>query len=198
MRQQFRHPLRAILAAAGAALALGVPALAMGQAAPELSVPAQTTAASSNSIVVPSVTLAEPGYVVVHEGSATEFGADIGATAFMEAGTYSNVEVTLNRDIVDGEYLWPMLHTEDNGNNAYDGAATDSPVSNEANGNANFGGVIVFPTVVSAAQAAPSPADSGNAGLASANQSSGPMIGFLLLGTVALGLLAARRFTLSR
>ena len=79
---------------------------------------------------IASVTAAADGYIVIHE--ADENGdlvvePAIGFAAVSQ-GENSNVRVTLNRDAVDGETLFAMLHTEDNDNTTYDGPGTDAPV----------------------------------------------------------------------
>ncbi len=113
-------------------------------------------------LVVPAAALDQPFYVVVHEGDAGSFGAVIGSTGLFQPGAYAKIAVSLDRPLVAGEYVWPMLHTEDSGNGAYDDPATDKPVVHAAAGNGSFGGVVVFRSQITQPVAAPS---TGNAGL---------------------------------
>lgn len=64
--------------------------------------------AEDGSITINSVTLAEGGWVVVHNGDADNFGAVAGAT-LVPAGTSTNVVVALTDPT---EILWPMLHVD--------------------------------------------------------------------------------------
>ena len=114
-------------------------------------------------LVVPEAYVSDqPFYVVVHEGDADSFGAVIGSTDLLQrAVTYTDVVVSLDRPLVAGEYVWPMLHTDDNGNGVYDDDATDAPIVDERWGNGSFGGVLVFRSQVTQ-PVAPS---TGNAGL---------------------------------
>ena len=117
----------------------------------------------TTQLVVPEAYVSDqPFYVVVHEGDADSFGAVIGSTDLLQrAVTYTDVVVSLDRPLVAGEYVWPMLHTDDNGNGVYDDAATDAPIVDERWGNGSFGGVLVFRSQVTQ-PVAPS---TGNAGL---------------------------------
>jgi hypothetical protein len=82
---------------------------------------------------IASVTAAADGYIVIHE--ADENGELVVAPAIgfaaVSQGENSNVRVTLDREAVDGETLFAMLHTEDGGNDTYDGPADDAPVLGE-------------------------------------------------------------------
>jgi plastocyanin len=110
----------------------------------------QVLAKGETTIVIDSVTMAEPGYVAVHEGDEDSFtGTVLGVSAYLAIGTHENVEIVLDPAPVDGQTVWPMLHTEDTGNETYDGAAQDLPVIDEVAGNPAFGGVVVFPILIS-------------------------------------------------
>lgn len=187
---------RFTLAIGVAALAASLlPGLALAQMATTLQVADQTAASGATSIVVAQASFDQPFYVVVHEGSATQFGAVVGNTALLQPGDYTNIQVPLTRAVQDGEYLWPMLHTEDNGNGQYDDPATDKPITDATAGNASFGGVMTFPLQVTVqAQTAPPPAASGNAGLAgtSGGVSTG---GVIAVAAFAAALLAGVAYT---
>jgi uncharacterized Zn-binding protein involved in type VI secretion len=146
-----RGPISAI--AATVLLAIALPALVAAQATPALTVEDATVSPGAAEIIVPAASLPVDGYLVVHEGDASAFGAVLGSSALLPAGSYTSVPVPLNRAIADGEYLWPMLHSEDNGNGVYDDAATDKPIADASTGNASFGGVVTFPMQLTVAQA---------------------------------------------
>jgi hypothetical protein len=65
------------------------------------------------------------------------------------------VKIALDRAPTDGEKLWAMLHTEDNGNTTYDGAAVDKPTVDANCGNSALGNVVTFPFIARVAVAPP-------------------------------------------
>ena len=139
-----RHTTRAGLAL-GAILALAAWSVTSAQEAPELTVSDQEVESGSDTITIDSFTLTEPGYVVVHEGTESNFGDVIGNSEYLEAGDYTDFEVTLDRELEDGEYVWPMLHSEASGNEQYDSVQDDPPVSDQQAGNADVNNVVAFP-----------------------------------------------------
>ena len=188
-----------------AALAALVPTALFAQVATSLEV-ADNEAFGPSIIVVPGASHGEEFYIVIHESDGDGFGGGVGSSALLPAGSIANHRIQLDRAIVDGEHLWPMLHTDGNGNGLYDDPSTDPPVVDADAGNASFGGVLVFRMQVSVAAAPvappaqadpPAAADTGNAGLASAFEGFGmtPWLA-LLAGTIVLvgaGGLATRR-----
>jgi hypothetical protein len=154
-----------------AALAALVPTALLAQVATSLDV-ADNEAFGPTVISVPGASHGTEYYIVIHEGDAEAFGGVVGFSPLLPPGAVSNYRVQLNRPIVDGEHLWPMLHTDGNGNGVYDDPSTDPPVIDASAGNASFGGVLVFRMQVSTGentpstqQPAPSAADTGNAGI---------------------------------
>lgn len=141
---------RAGVAVLGAMLAFGLPALATGQEAPSLDLGDTISVEedSADTITLSSFTLAEAGYVVVHEDSDGAPGAVIGSSEYLEAGAHTDVEVTLDRDLEADEVIWPMLHTEGSDNETYDGIEPDPPVIDETAGNPDANNVITFPVTV--------------------------------------------------
>ena len=115
------------------------------------------------------------GYIVIHEGDATSFGGVVGSSSLLTAGSHTNVTIQLDRPIENGEYLWPMLHSEDNGNGVYDDPGTDAPIADAGTGNADFGGVVTFPMQLTV-ESAPAAAPAGNAGLSSDSDGSAPWL----------------------
>lgn len=161
-----------------------------------LTVADATVEAGSTQLVVPAASLPVEGYVVIHEGDASSFGAVLGSSTLLSAGSHSSVVVQLSRPIANGEYLWPMLHSEDNGNGVYDDAATDKPIADASTGNASFGGVVTFPIRLTV-QTAPGAADTGNAGIAAAGGTPGGALPYVVGSLLLLGALltVARRAT---
>jgi plastocyanin len=112
-----------------------------------LTVSDAVVAPGTKQIVIPHSLQGRAGYIAIHESSAAGApGPVIGVTAYQPAGTtYTALTVSLDRALKDGETLWPMLHTEDNGNKTYDGAAVDLPTVDAACGNASVGNIVTFP-----------------------------------------------------
>lgn len=153
---------------------------------------------NANKITITKSQQARAGYIAIHESTATGApGPVIGITAFQPAGTvYTNLSVTLDRALKNGETLFPMLHTEDNGNTTYDGAAVDLPTVDTACGNPAIANIATFPMKISFAAAPIAPATgTGVAPSSSSNNLMFLVIGSLLALTVVGGttLVAVRR-----
>lgn len=183
-----KHLFKAGVVAAAAAL---IPAAVFAQASAhtELTVADQAVAPGASQITVAAAGHTQDFYIVVHEGDASKFGADIGNTVLMKAGNYTNVTVPLKRAVKDGEVLWPMLHTDDNLNGSYDGPATDKPVSDATAGNSATGNVVTFSLTVTEQAGAPTAPRTGMAGILADGSSSALAVGLLaaLAVTVTVG-----------
>jgi hypothetical protein len=82
---------------------------------------ADQTADPANQVVIAEVVNPADGFIVIHEDDgAGGIGGVIGASALLEAGTSTDVVVTLDREAVDGETLYAMLHSDSNGNGVYE------------------------------------------------------------------------------
>ena len=187
------------------ALAALIPTALFAQVATSLDVE-DNEAFGPSIISVPGASHGESFFIAIHEGDADSFAAVVGFSALLPPGAITDHLIQLDRPIVDGEYLWPMLHVDGNGNGVYDDAATDPSVSDTDAGNAAFGGILVFSVQVSTAPApsappaqdSPAAADTGNGGLATTSEGFGltPWLA-LLVGTVILvgasGLATRRR-----
>ena len=185
------------------ALAALVPTALFAQVATSLDV-ADNEAFGPSVISVPGASHSESFFIAIHEGDAGSFAAVVGFSALLPPGAITDHLIQLNRPIVDGEYLWPMLHVDGNGNGVYDDAATDPPVSDTGAGNAAFGGILVFSMQVSTGEQAPSTpvdppaaADTGNASLATTSEGFGlaPWLALLVSTVILVGAsgLATRR-----
>lgn len=93
---------------------------------------------AGNTVIIPTATLIAPGYIVIHEQEAGELGPAIGASELYEAGTYQDIEVTLDRASVSTETLYGMLH-DDDGNAQYEFPGPDAPTVN------SLGEIVVSP-----------------------------------------------------
>jgi len=81
------------------------------------------------TVTIDSVTVSQDGFVVIHEGTADEFGAVIGF-APVSAGTTTDVAVELDGDATD--VIWPMLHVDNETMGEYEFGeveGADGPVS---------------------------------------------------------------------
>jgi|GEM_PF-412528 hypothetical protein len=90
------------------------------------------TADPANVVTIAQVDATAAGYIVIHEADADGnlvVEPAIGVAA-VSVGGNTDVEVTLDRPVIDGETLFAMLHSEDNGNTTYDGPGVDAPVTN--------------------------------------------------------------------
>lgn len=79
-----------------------------------------------SQLVINLVSIALPGYVVIHESKDGKSGSIIGSSALIEGSGEKNVKVTLQRAAKDGEELIAMLH-EEKGGDGFD-PAIDLPV----------------------------------------------------------------------
>ncbi|WP_375140843.1 DUF7282 domain-containing protein [Salinarchaeum laminariae] len=82
------------------------------------------------TITVDEVTLAEGGFVTIHDGSLTEgntFGSVVGTSGYLAAGTHENVTVTLESPQDSGTYH-AMAHMDSNGDRAYSFVASNGEV----------------------------------------------------------------------
>lgn len=94
-----------------------------------------------NTVVVESVTMNTDGWVVIHanDNGAPVVPEIISEPKFLEAGTHSNVEVTLENSaaVNAGDMLWVMLHADTGVSQEYefDGSnGLDTPIT-DADGN---------------------------------------------------------------
>lgn len=85
------------------------------------------------SVVVEFVTLAEAGFVVIHESIEGALGPILGKSDRLAPGLTEKTAITLSRDAKDGEELIVMLHHDD-GDGGFD-PAKDLPVK-DAEGSA--------------------------------------------------------------
>jgi len=123
-----------------------------------LTVADQNVGGALKELVIARAQQARAGYVAIHENSATNSpGAVIGASSYLAAGSdNAGLKLTLDRPLKDGEKVWAMLHTENNGNQTYDGATVDKPTIEASCGNSALANIVTFPlTVKVTAPAAP-------------------------------------------
>jgi PGF-CTERM protein len=100
----------------------------------EVTVPAEATVTFENqstggdSLTVASTTLSKGGFVTVHDASLLDgetFDSVRGTSAYLEAGTHEDVEVTLDEPVEESGTFVAMPHLDTNGNQAYDFVTSD-------------------------------------------------------------------------
>jgi hypothetical protein len=82
----------------------------------------------TNRVIVTQVKSASAGWVVIHEANGSTFGDAIGHVA-VPSGTSTNVAVTLDREIVDGETLYAVLHDDLGQAGAFEFPGSDVPAT---------------------------------------------------------------------
>lgn len=86
-------------------------------------VTAMDQSGDGTTVTVDSVTLHDGGFVTVHDATVTEgavFESVRGTSAYLDAGTHENVEISLDAPLDESGTVVPMAHMDTNGNEAYD------------------------------------------------------------------------------
>jgi hypothetical protein len=96
------------------------------QAHPSITANAQSLSDLSTVVVVAQALSVGPGWVTIHEDAAGSPGAVIGHTRVV-SGSHSNVAVTLDRPVVNGETLHAMLHVDAGVLGTYEFPGVDVP-----------------------------------------------------------------------
>lgn len=94
----------------------------------------------NNTLTVASITLDQDGYVVVHAdngSNAPVVPAIISEPKYLEAGTHTDVEIMIKEsaDVMEGDKLWIMLHTDTGAEEVYEFNGTnglDKPILDDA------------------------------------------------------------------
>ncbi|WP_254278951.1 DUF7282 domain-containing protein [Haloarcula marina] len=94
-------------------------------AAPTASVSISDQESNGDTIVVDSATLSDGGFIAIHAGSAS--GDVIGASSYLEAGSHSDVEITLDSSQSEDFTAVAMPHLDDDGDQTYDFPDNDGP-----------------------------------------------------------------------
>jgi plastocyanin len=142
---------------------------------------------SGKTLVVPVARQPKPGYVAIHENTATGGpGPVIGFTNYLIGNSQHNLlTIPMDRTLRAGETVWAMLHTEDSGNTVYDGAAIDKPTVDSGCGNPATGNIVTFPFKITAVGAPGAP----NTGSVAGDEPS--LLAFMALLGAAVVLLGA-------
>lgn len=113
-----------------------------------------STQAAGTSVTVDKATLAKNGFIAIHTDDKGKPGPVIGHSALLKAGPNTAIAVKLSRRTRNGETLYAMLHTDVNGNGAYEFPGADVPTTDST-------GAVVSPSfTVGAATSSPSPSAS--------------------------------------
>jgi len=99
---------------------------------PQVSTNSATVSAqqAAESVTVDKVSLAESGYVVIHEETAGAPAKVVGASNLLQAGEYDNLSIKLSRVAKSGEGLYAMLHSDD-GDGVYGFPDEDFPIKDQ-------------------------------------------------------------------
>jgi len=81
------------------------------------------------------------GWVGIHADAGGAPGPVIGVSKLLDAGTSSNITVTLDKPLTATAKVFPMLHLEDNNNTTYDFPNGDAPAKVGAD-------VVVLPITI--------------------------------------------------
>jgi len=87
------------------------------------SVTASDQQTNGSTVTVDSVTLADGGFVTIHDGSVTEgavFESVRGTSEYLSPGTHENVTVALDDELDADATLVPMAHRDTDGDQTYD------------------------------------------------------------------------------
>jgi PGF-CTERM protein len=101
-------------------------------AGPTASVTFDDQESSGDTVTVASVTTSDGGFIAIHRNNAS--GEVIGSSDYLEAGTHSDVSVTLDESLDADATLVAMPHMDDDGDETYDFPENDAPYV--ANGSA--------------------------------------------------------------
>jgi len=91
------------------------------------SVTVENQAVTENQVIVSSVVYTGPGWIVIHRDDNGQPGPVIGYAA-VQAGTNTDVAVTLDEAPAEGDVLWAMLHTDAGEEGTYEFPGADVPV----------------------------------------------------------------------
>jgi len=97
------------------------PARVTAEATATTSISAQTT--DGSTVTVDSATLSRGGFVTIHDGTLLEgevIGSVRGTSDYLEAGSHSDVEVSLDDPYEEDGTAIAMAHRDTNGNQEYD------------------------------------------------------------------------------
>lgn len=84
---------------------------------------------SGDTVTVSEVGLSDGGFVSVHTGSPT--GPTLGASSYLEAGTHSELEISLDESVSDDTTLYVVAHADTNGNQEFDFPSADDPLTTD-------------------------------------------------------------------
>ena len=96
--------------------------------APTASVSISDQTTDGTTVTVESASLSEGGFVTIHDGSLADgavFDSVRGTSAYLEAGSSSDIEVSLDAPYESDGTVIAMPHMDTNGNEAYDFVSSD-------------------------------------------------------------------------
>ncbi|WP_255196581.1 DUF7282 domain-containing protein [Halorarius litoreus] len=107
--------------------------------APTATVTINDQTSDGTTATVASATLSDGGFITIHDGTLADgavFDSVRGTSAYLEAGSHSDITVTLDTPYTESGTAIAMPHLDTNGNEAYDfvtsEGAEDGPYTNDA------------------------------------------------------------------
>jgi surface glycoprotein (TIGR04207 family)/PGF-CTERM protein len=106
---------------------------AVVSAAPTATVAISDQTGAGDTVTVDSVTLSEGGFVTIHDNTLADdaVGSVVGTSDYLAAGSYSNIEITLDTPLEEDQTVTAMPHQDTDGDQTYDfvssGGADDAP-----------------------------------------------------------------------
>jgi len=82
---------------------------------------------AGDSITVDEVGLSRGGFVSVHTGSAN--GPTLGSSSYLEAGTHTDLEISLDQAVSEDTTVYVTVHSDTNGNQEFDFPSADDPIT---------------------------------------------------------------------
>ncbi|WP_238709520.1 DUF7282 domain-containing protein [Natronorubrum halophilum] len=92
-------------------------------APPSASVSVTDQSGDGDTLTVDELDLSDGGFVSVHTDSET--GPTIGSSSYLDAGTHSDVEVSLDEPVDEDTTLYVLVHRDTNGNEEFDFPSSD-------------------------------------------------------------------------
>jgi PGF-CTERM protein len=149
---------------------------------------------NGETVVVENVALSEGGFVTIHDGTLLDgdaLGSVRGTSSYLEAGSHSGVEVTLDEPLEEDGTVVAMPHLDTNDNQAYDFVSSEG----DADGPYTVDGDIVLDDASATVQTMDDDDGTGEEATDSPTGESGPGFGLAvaLVALLAAALLARAR-----
>ena len=81
------------------------------------------------TVTISSATLPVAGFVAIHGNDNGAPGAVIGVSHLLQAGTSTDIEITLDQPLTESGSVFPMIHVDGDGNGTYEFPGPDVPAT---------------------------------------------------------------------